>query len=537
MVAFGPRVVVPGQNSGASNGDTWDAAWSADDTLYFQHNDGTGFSNGAYAHDRICRLQGTPQVPGGLSGTDLNPGVLGNGLNGSPCYSTGTYEVDGALYHCVCYSQQVPGNWVFHHTSVLKSVDGGRNWMNHLGQLNIMPPDNTSQCMFPSDDYGEVNFVKYGRGGTAPPIDNALTYVYLSAAWSDLRLARIARSDLPKLDKSKLQFYAGGDGMLDSSWTRDITRSAPVPAPTVSPTAIIYDPALGRYLMTSFSSDSWQTPPIESTLRVMEALHPWGPWTLALDENVNNFEGDNLTWAYLVPKFTSQDGRKAWMSVSGRAPYGLQFLPVYLTTEPVQTQEAENAIIVGGSTANAKAGYSGSGYVTGLDAIGKRCEFTFNVGTGGVYILRFRYNTSAYRDLGLHVNHQSRGLLKLGKSEQVYATWTDMSVLTWLTAGTNLIALQCDDASGNVNLDKLSLALYSTSAVRELSARPVGAANGVAVTLETIPGLAYSLAWNSDLASGGTWQTVTNFIGDGGAFSWTRTSLSPAGFLRIVASQ
>src|SRR5579864_9174535 len=434
FAAFGHRIIAPGLSNGTSNGDTWDGAWSADDSLFLQHNDGTGFSNGAFVHDRICRLQGTPQKPPSLSGSDLNPGILSTTLNGSPCYSTGLYEVDGVLYHNVCYSQQIPGAWVFHHTSIIKSADGGKNWINHLDQVNVMPPDNTNQCMFPSESWGEVNFVKYGRGGAAPAVDNALLYVYLCAAWADCRLARVARTDLPKLDATKIQFYIGGDGLLDSSWTNNIGRSVPIPTPSISPTAMVYNEALGRYIMTSFSSDSWHQPPIESTLRVMEAPHPWGPWTLVLDENVNNLEGDNLTWAFLMPKFTSDEGRKMWMSVAGRAQYGLQFMPVHLTKEAVQMQEAENSAITGGVVATNTPGYSGSGYVSGLSSIGKKCEFSFQIGTAGVYLIQFRYDTSAYRNLGLYVNGQARGTLKLGKSEQVYATWTTLSVITWLGA-------------------------------------------------------------------------------------------------------
>src|SRR5579883_702620 len=308
LAAFGNRVIAPGLSNGTSNGDTWDSAWGTNGTLYFQHNDGTGFGNGAYVHDRICRLVGTPQVPSTLSGTDLNPGTLGNSLSGSPCYSTGIYEVDGVLYHNVCYSQQIPGAWVFHHTSMMRSSDGGKTWVNHLGQTNTMPPDSATACMFPSENWGEVNFVKYGPGGAAPAVDNAQAYIYLSAAWADFRLARVARGDLPKLDRTQFQFYTGGDGSLDSSWTNDITQSAAIPVPSCSPCAMIYNPGVGRYLMTSFSSDSWQQPPIESTLRVMEAPHPWGPWKLILEENVNNTDSDNLTWAFLVPSFTSADG-------------------------------------------------------------------------------------------------------------------------------------------------------------------------------------------------------------------------------------
>lgn len=536
FAAFGHRIIAPGLSNGTSNGDTWDAAWSANDVLYFQHNDGTGFSNGAFVHDRICRLQGSPQNPPSLSGADLNPGILSATLNGSPCYSTGLYEVDGVLYHNVCYSQQIPGAWVFHHTSIIKSVDGGKNWINHLGQLNVMPPDNTNQCMFPSESWGEVNFVKYGRGGAAPAVDNAQSYVYLCAAWADCRLARVARADLPKLDSTKIQYYVGGDGLLDSSWTNNIAMSAPIPTPSTSPTAMVYNEALGRYLMTSFSSDSWQTPPIESTLRVMEAPHPWGPWTLVLDENVNNTEGDNLTWAFLVPKFTGTDGKKMWMSVAGRAPYGLQFMPIFLATEAVQKQEAENAAVTGGFIASSVPGYSGTGYVSGLDSIGKKCEFNFQIGTSGVYLIKFRYDTSGYRNLGLTINGQSRGPLKLGKSEQVYATWTELSLVTWLWQGANVIGLQCVDSLGNINLDWLALALYSTNASPGVKLSPAGQPGGVGLAFDPIPGLVYSVDWNSSLANNAAWQPMTNFTSTGSTVQVSPPGISSVGFFRIKAS-
>lgn len=535
FAAFGNRIIAPGLSSGTSNGDTWDAAWSTNDSLFFQHNDGTGFNNGAYVHDRICRLQGTPQNPPSLAGADLNPGILGTSLNGSPCYSTGLYEVDGVLYHNVCYSQQIPGAWVFHHTSIIKSLDGGKTWINHLGQVNVMPPDNTNQCMFPSESWGEVNFVKYGRGGAAPAVDNAQTYVYLCAAWADCRLARVARADLPKLDSTKFQFYTGGDGMLDSSWTTNIARSVAVPTPSVAPTAMVYNEALGRYLMTSFSSDSWQQPPIESTLRVMEAPHPWGPWTLLLDENVNNLEGDNLTWAFLMPKFTSADGQKMWMSVAGRSPYGLQFMPIFLTTQPVHKQEAEAATVTGGFVTNSVPGYSGTGYVSGLNSIGKKCEFAFLIQTAGVYLIQFRYDTSAYRNLGLYVNGQSRGTLKLGKSEQVYATWTQLSLVTWLTAGTNVIGLQCVDSLGNINLDYLALALYSTNTVPGLTLNSPNVPGSAAFNFDPIPGLTYTVDWNTNLASPQAWQRLTNFSSMGSTVGVGQKSASPVGFLRIKA--
>jgi hypothetical protein len=463
----------------------------------------------------------------------LNPGVVGNSLSGSPCYSTGLYEVDGVLYHNICYSVQTPGAYVFKNTTILKSTDGGKNWINELGQTNTIPPDDVSVSMFSDTNWGEVNFVKYGAGGVAPNVDNAQTFVYLCSGLGGYRLARVARADLPRLDKTKIEYYKGGDGMVDSNWTNDIAKSVAFSTLKSSPTAMAYNERLGRYIMTSFSSDSFAQPPVESTLRVMESPHPWGPWTLLLEENVNNEESDNLTWAFLMPKFTSSDGSKMWMSVAGRAPYGLQFMPVHLTTEPVQMQEAENSAITGGFVATNIPGYSGSGYVSGLSAIGDKCEFAFDAATAGQYLLQVRYNTSAYRNLGFYVNGKGRGQLLLGKSEQTYATWTDISLVTWLESGTNRIALRCDDAVGSVNVDKVTLALYTTTVASGLEAKEIGSGpHGVAMDFDTLPGLAYALEWKSNLTVA-TWQPLTNFTSSGATVQVHFTNGLRQGFCRI----
>lgn len=461
LVGFGHRVLMPGMNGSGTYGDTWDATWSSNDDFYMQHNDGVGFG-GQYEHDRICKLEGSPEKSNALIGTNLNPGILSDTFKGTPCYSTGLYEVDGVLYHNVCYSKQTPGAWVFHHTSIMKSIDGGKNWMNHLGQSNIMPPDSLENSFFSKEEWGQVNFIKYGRGGIAPNVDNAQTFVYLSAPNKDgLMLARIKRTELPKLDKTKLQFYKNGDGMLDENWSNEIANAVTVKSPWAW-TGILYNEAKERYIMTSFSSDSWLKPPIESTLRILEAPHPWGPWSLVLDENVNFKEGDNLTWAYPMQKYTSIDGNKMWMSTSGRAPYGLQFVPVYLTTEPVQIIEAENAKLIGCVIEKEIKGFSDATYVSKFDTKGDECQFKSRIDTAGGYILNIRYNSNAYQIVGFYINNEKIRNLKFGKSEQKYAVWSNLSIMVWLDKGENLISFKCEsNLTGSINFDKLSFALYS----------------------------------------------------------------------------
>ena len=209
-------------------------------------------------------------------------------------------------------------------------------------------------------------------------------------------------------------------------------------------------------------------------------------------------------------------------------------MPIYLATEPVQTIEAEKALITGGVVANSKAGYSGTGYVTGLDTVGRQCQFTFTNLVAGQYVVQFRYDTSAYRNLGFYVNGKSRGPLKLGKSEQTYATWTDISFLAWLGAGTNVIALRCDDAGVNVNLDRLSIALYSTEMVSGLTLTPViGTSRGMKMGFDTVAGISYEWTWKANLGDGLAWQPLTNFNTTGSTMQMSLTNGLPGAYYRV----
>ncbi|MBL8026703.1 MAG: carbohydrate-binding protein [Fibrobacteres bacterium] len=463
MAVFGKRTVMPGMVGSTLYGDTWDPTWCSNDSLLVQMNDGVGFTGTDYQHNRICRLLGTPESTSTLVGRNINPGILSNTFSGIPNYSTGLYEVDGILYHNVCYSSQVPGAWVFHHTNMLKSTDGGANWTNHLGQQNVIPADNLNTSFFAREEWGQVNFIKYGKGGVAPDVDNAQTYVYLTATSNGgYFLGRIKRTDLPLLDKTKMQYFKAGDGMQDSAWTNDIMAGQLISLKN-GWTGIVYNYGLGRYVMTSFTSDSWLNPPVESTLRIFESLHPWGPWKRVLEENVNYKEGDNLTWAYPIQKFTKADGKKLWITATGRAPYGLQFLPVYLSTSQVSHFEAESTGFAGGALSQSVAGYSGSGYVGGLDAPGDSCVFTVAAAKSGGYLLKLRYHTTGYRLLALDINGKEARVLRVGKSEQTYAVWSELSMAVVLDSGVQTLAFRCPgEISGAVDIDFLDISFYSS---------------------------------------------------------------------------
>jgi len=386
-------------------------------------------------------------------------------------YTSSLYEVGGVLYQIHVYSIQQPQNWHFYHASIFKSTDGGANWTNPLGQVNTVMPDTIADSSFPDAKWSEVKFVKYGQGGAAPNIDNAQSYVYFytedDGIWDNYYMARMLRTDLPSLDKTKIQYFTGGDGSLSANWSSSITAAVPIISATnrASVTSSMeYDYGLDRYIMVDMGYQGVLDPGFEQSARILEAPHPWGPWTVLLEQNENNEAGGGANWPFLMQKYASTDGQKVWMDYQG-TQYGLSFMPLYLTSQPVQTLEAESAALTGTSTASSVAGYTGSGYVTSFDTVGDKSQFNATVSSTGAYILKFRYNTAADKTISLYVNGVKKQQLLLGNSTQTTLglTWQDITAFAWLTSGSNTVTVQYDSGdSGNLNLDSLKLALYST---------------------------------------------------------------------------
>ncbi len=94
-------------------------------------------------------------------------------------------------------------------------------------------------------------------------------------------------------------------------------------------------------------------------------------------------------------------GRYVRMYGTGRGTswgYSLWEMEVYgtfSTTTPTTTKlEAENAALTGMTTATAIAGYTGTGYIDGMDVAGDKVVFTVNMAAAGTYPLTVRFRNS-----------------------------------------------------------------------------------------------------------------------------------------------
>ena len=469
------------------SGDTWYTTWAKDDTLYVNVDDGLGFEDPDGKHvmlrNCLCMLTGNPnESTDGFRGVNLNPGSRGttipNSKNKGPHgYTSSLYELDGILYQIRHAWSPTKELWPPIDSCIIKSSDGGRNWVNHLGQTNAALATGAN-AMFPALPWTWMTFVQYGKGGVAPAIDHADQYVYLTAAGE--YLTRVPRQKLPDLNKADLQYYRGAprDGMLDASWS-----SAPADAGKISETegfnglsTIVYNFGLKRYVATAcayyFAPGEGFHDTGKARFIILSAAHPWGPWKLVTSYGIWGRAGWNMVMAN---KFTSNDGLKMWYNFCGEYKgdlwyYGFQYMPLYLSTGAVDLYEAEAAKLTGAQTTSTYPGVSGTGYIQNFTKPGDRAVFELNnVNRTGWHIVRIRYTSPKINGgiMSIHVNGRKvkRVTFSLNNSDcNPELNWADRSDIYYLKHGRNTFEIRQDpgDSGEGLMIDYLAVSREAT---------------------------------------------------------------------------
>ena len=290
------------RTTGADGSDLWPVAWGDDDQLYAAWGDGGGFG-GSDTDGRVAlgfaRIEGSPEQWRGFNiNGGKDPEHPGSFVRKGK--STGIAMVDGVLYATVNLEN---GKWPeVDHVLVWSTNRGGTwtraDWLFPKGTGNFQP----------------AKFVMFGRdySGVSPTLAG---YVYLCGprqsaepgSGGRLYLARAPGTRLR--DRAAYQFFQGVDSAGGAVWVAEQELAQPifVDAHGVTPGAIVYDPALKRFLLTCFHSGPGQ-------LGLFDAPMPWGPWTtIAYYEDWGNMgtEGEGLTCGF-PQKWMSADGLTLW---------------------------------------------------------------------------------------------------------------------------------------------------------------------------------------------------------------------------------
>jgi hypothetical protein len=511
----GGRPMGKGGGFGAPpSGDTWYSTWAGDDTLYVNVDDGLGFEDPGGRHimlrNCLCMLKGNPnESTDGVRGVNLNPGARGatipnHNFEGLRGYTSSLYEQDGVIYQIRHAWSPTPALWPPLDSSIIKSSDGGRNWVDHLGRRNAPLPGG-AKVMFPALPWSWLTFVQYGKGGAAPAVDRAGQYVYLTAGEY---LARMPRAKLAELNKADFQYYKGAplDGMLDSSWSSQPADGGKIgfAGAKVGFMNVVYNFGLKRYIATGAQMYKAAKSPENSEkarFEIYSAAHPWGPWKQAMSYGLWGRAGWNMLMAN---KFTSGDGRKMWYNFSGEYKgdlwyYGFLYMPLYLSSGAVDVYEAEAAGLTGPRSASGYPGCSGTGYIENFAKPGDRAVFALdNVHGAGWHIVRIRYTSPKVNGnvMSIYVNGRKARRVKFSENGSDCSpglNWTDRSDIYFLNSGSNTFEIRQDqgDCGAGLMIDYLAVSREPTcdeglniapeATATASSGQPAGATSGCAL--------------------------------------------------------
>ena len=274
-----------------SRGDTWDATWADDDAIYSSSDDSRGFRARVNSNLMVNKLEG--QDPNNLKGTTINTmdeyGKAGDlWIDGNCWKANGMSCIDGVLYLFVSRhdynGESTLDPWRRQDTrnaSLIKSSDHGITWSRTA-------IENYKNPMFPGTRFSTPFFIHYGKNGAAN-VDNGDKYVYAmsnNGFWcngDDMILGRVLKTEISNLDGSDWAYYTGGNGMLDSNWTKDMNKAFPIISnrSKLSMNGATYIPSLRKYVMIQWyhAFGSGEMSPQESILDFYEAPDPWGPWS------------------------------------------------------------------------------------------------------------------------------------------------------------------------------------------------------------------------------------------------------------------
>lgn len=294
-------------NAHASNmtGDTYYNCISNDNMTYLSVDDSKGFGLAlpSGANQMIGKLTSESPVIGSninylaAYGAENSPA----GTDHSPAKASGLYCLAGNIYMMTERVGAFNGLGGVKHLSgqIIKSPDHGATWDNFqnpstYSATGIMTNPSNATMFDSATLFGASTFLMYGKddGSLGYRVDNADAYVYVmgnDGYWNNgnvLYLARIPRAKMQNLNPADIQYYQGGDGNSDASWSGFVQNAEALLSGSgqMSEPAVQYVPSLNRYILFEwYYPNSIQASSANSAYSrwmTYEAPHPWGPWTL-----------------------------------------------------------------------------------------------------------------------------------------------------------------------------------------------------------------------------------------------------------------
>jgi hypothetical protein len=291
----------------AIGSDLWPVTWGPEGHLYVAWGDGGGFG-GSDTDARVSLGFGRIENgPGDFRGVNVNGGKTPEHAASFPKKgkTAGILFVDGTLYANINLQD---GHW--------PNVDHVIAWSTNLGATWGQAP-----WRFPkgAGRFQPARFLNFGQNYTGvPPTLEGYVYLYgpkqpAAGQPKELFLTRVPKKQL--LERAAYEFFSGCDAGGKSQWSREQMQPVFTDQNGVAIGGIVYNPALKRFLLTSFHTGPGQ-------LGVFEGPAPWGPWsTIGYYEDWGGMgpAGEGLTCEF-PQKWMSSDGLTLWSIFSVYGP-------------------------------------------------------------------------------------------------------------------------------------------------------------------------------------------------------------------------
>jgi hypothetical protein len=192
-----------------------------------------------------------------------------------------------------------PGKWDANFAGVSKSTDNGETW-SVLEDLK-----------WP----GDSNFIQVSPYLIESKDKDKPSYIYFwcvpSGRFGGVKLMRVQETELEQLDR--YEYFAGLD-QEKPVWSSDLSQAQLVVDDTVGELSVIWNPYLGRWIMTYLKEGKGVV--------IREGLTPWGPWNDPIDL-VPASEYPGLYAPFMNDRYLSEDGKTIYFGLSLWDPYNV----------------------------------------------------------------------------------------------------------------------------------------------------------------------------------------------------------------------
>ena len=204
------------------------------------------------------------------------------------------------------------GAWNLNYSALAYSDDFGQHWT-------------VSNVRWAGDsNFGQAAIVRVGDEN-----DPCHCFLYFfgipGGRFGDVRLARVPETEV--LDQSAYRYYAG-TVHGHPQWSVNEAAAVPVVGGPVGELSVMWDPYLGRWLMTYLNE-------VTNTIQIRDASQLWAGWSNP-HTLVDGANYPGLYGAYMHPWLTKNNGRDIYFTMSQWGPYSVYLMHATLLPSTVR---------------------------------------------------------------------------------------------------------------------------------------------------------------------------------------------------------